>query len=209
MGGAAAGGDAVPAAQARWRTAEDKLYPMVMVDPDRFQHVLEAVRALVDELRRYAHSMQDLLDVEAAPASLLAVLPPELAPMLPEELMVQAACGLRGREVAAALERERRTAVIAEARAAGRTWVVIEGPQRVEDLVGSRQTALYLPTGRTLIATVEPFSGDEPFHLEEVAMAVAAERADGPPTPGRSRSFAQRAAWLAEHDRWRREIESS
>lgn len=209
MDGAAAGDDAVLVAQGRWRTAEDKLYPMVMVDPDRFQHVLAAVRALVDELRTRAHSMQDLLDVEAAPADLLAVLPPERAPMLPEELMVQAACGMRGREVAAAQERERRTAVVAEARAAGRTWAVIEGPERLEDLIGGRQTTLHLPTGRSLIATVDPYSGDGPFHLEEAAMAVGAAPSDASPTPGRSRSFADRVAWLSERDRWRGEIESS
>jgi len=202
------GRDPITVAQARWRTAEDKLYPMVMVAPDRFRQVLEAVRALVDELRIRCQTLEDLLEVEAAPGELLAVLPADRGPMLPEELMVQAACGMRGREVLAAAEAERRTAVVAAARAAGQDWVVLEGPEHLEDLIGNRRTELHLPTGRVLVATVDPYVGEEPFQLEELVLDTAADRPERARAAERSRSFADRAAWIAERDRWRAEIGS-
>lgn len=202
------GRDPITVAQARWRTAEDKLYPMVMIDPDRFRQVLEAVRALVDELRSRCRTLEDLLDIEAAPGELLAVLPANRGPLLPEELMVQAACGMRGREVVAAAEAERRAAVVAAARAAGQDWVVLEGPEHLEDLIGNRRTELHLPTGRVLVATVDPYLGEEPFQLEELVMDIAADRPDRTRAAGRTRSFADRAAWTAERDRWRAEIGS-
>lgn len=202
------GRDPITVAQARWRTAEDKLYPMVLVDPDRFQQVLEAVRALVDELRRRCQTLEDLLEVEAAPGELLAALPADRGPMLPEELMVQAACGLRGREVVAAAERERRSAAVAAARAAGQDWVVLEGPEHLADLVGHRRTELHLPTGRVLVATVDPYAGEEPFQLAELVPDTAADRPDGERAVGRTRSFVDRTAWITECGRWRAEIAS-
>lgn len=193
------GAAAEEAAQARWRAAEDRLYPVAMSDPDGYRRGLESVQALVGELRRTAGSLDDLIAVEADPQALLAALPAD-RPALPVDLLVGAACGTRAREVLAEREGERRAAVIATARAEGRSWAVLQGPERIEELYGGSTVATHLATGRTLLAAVDPYAGAEPYRLQEIA-------ADG--EPGREQGFADAAAWVAERDRWRAEIESS
>lgn len=193
-----AGREAEAAAQVRWRAAEDRLYPMAMSDPDGYRRALEAVQVLVDELRRTASTFDELLAVEADPTPLLAALP--AGPALSSDLLVQAACGARGRELGAAREGARRAAAVAAARAEGRAWVVLEGPERIEELVGGRTVATHLSTGRTLMAVLDPYSGADPFLLQEFD-------ADG--EPGRDRMLADRGEWVTEWDRWRTEIESS
>lgn len=184
-------------ARARWHAAEDRLYPMVMTDPDGYQRVVGVVGALLDELRRRSRTVADLVELERDPDALLGGLPLAPPASLPGDLLVQAACGTRARELVAEQEGERRTSAIAAARAAGEDWVVLEGPATLEQLTGDRFTELHLPTGRALIATVDPYSGGDPFHLEETGGQA-----------GRSRSFGDRPAWLAEHQRWRGEIVS-
>ncbi len=186
------------AASARWRAAEDRLYPIAMSDPGGYRGGLDAVHALVDELRRTAGTFDDLIAAEADPAPLLAVLPP--GSVLPAELLVQAACGIRGRELVAAREGDRRAAAIATARAQGRAWVVLEGPERIEELVGGATVATHLRSGRTLMAVLDPYAGTEPFRLQEF---------DASGETRREQEFADRAVWFAERERWRVEIESS
>lgn len=188
------------AAQARWRAAEDRLYPVAMSDPDGYRRGLEAVQALVGELRRTAGTLDDLVAVEADPQPLLAVLPTDRPPLLPVDLLVGAACGARAREVLAEQEGERRASVVAAARAEGRSWAVLQGPERIEELYGGSTVATHLASGRTLLAAVDPYAGAEPYLLREFA-------ADG--EPARDRAFAGPTEWVAERDRWRAEIESS
>jgi hypothetical protein len=187
------------AAQARWRAAEDRLYPVAMSDPDGYRRGLEAVRDLVTRLRDTAHTLDDLLAVEADPAALLAVLPADTL-ALPADLLVGAACGARAREVVAEDEQRRRAAVVAEARAHGRAWAVLQGPERIEELYGGSTVAVHLDSGRTLLAAVDPYAGDEPYLLQEF---------DAEGRPGPERHFADASAWVAERDRRRAEIESS
>ena len=187
------------AAQARWRAAEDRLYPLAMSDPDGYRSGLEAVRALVGELRRTAAGLDDLVALEADPGELLAVLPAG-GPGLPVDLLVGAACSARAREVLAEREGERRAAALARARAEGRSWAVLQGPERLEELHGGSMVATHLATGRTVLAAVDPYAGAEPYLLQEYGP-------DG--EPGRERGFGDPAAWAAERDRWCAEIESS
>lgn len=185
------------AAQERWRQAEDKLYPLAMTDPDGYRRALGSVQALVGELRRTAHTLDDLVAAESDPAALLAVLP---AAPLPVDLLVGAACSARAREVLAEQEGRRRESVVAAARAEGRSWAVLQGPERIEELYGGSTVTTHLATGRTLLAAVDPYAGTEPYLLQEFG-------ADG--APARDRAFADAVAWVAERDRWRAEIESS
>lgn len=187
------------AAQARWRAAEDRLYPVAMSDPDGYRRGLEAVQALVGELRRTAVTLDDLVAVEADPEALLSVLPVD-RPVLPVDLLVGAACSARAREVLAEQEGERRASVLAAARAEGRSWAVLQGPERIEELYGGSTVTTHLATGRTLLAAVDPYAGAEPYLLQEFGD-------DG--APARDRVFADPAEWVAERDRWASEIESS
>lgn len=187
------------AAQARWRAAEDRLYPVAMSDPDSYRGGLEAVQALVGELRRTAGTLDDLVAVEADPQPLLSVLPAD-RPALPVDLLVGAACSARAREVLAEREGERRASVVAAARAEGRSWAVLLGPERIEELYGGSTVTTHLATGRTLLAAVDPYAGAAPYLLQEFG-------ADG--APARDRAFAGPTEWVAERDRWRAEIESS
>lgn len=199
VGQGAAGQDSGAAAQARWRAAEDKLYPVAMSDPDGYRRGLEAVQALLGELRRTAGTLDDLVAVEADPRPLLSVLPAD-RPALPVDLLVGAACSARAREVLAEREGERRAAIVAAARADGSPWAVLQGPERIEELYGGSTVTTHLATGRTLMAGVDPYAGPEPYLLQEFGT-------DG--APGRDRAFAEPAEWVAERDRWRAEIESS
>jgi len=187
------------AAQARWRAAEDRLYPVAMSDPDGYRRGLEAVQTLLGELRRTAGTLDDLVAVEADPQALLSVLPAD-RPALPVDLLVGAACSARAREVQAEQEGERRASVLAAARAEGRSWAVLQGPERIEELYGGSTVTTHLATGRTLLAAVDPYAGTEPYRLQEFA-------ADG--APAREQAFADPTEWVAQRDRWRREIEST
>lgn len=49
-------------ARARWWSAENELYPLVVRDPDLYQAVLERVRDVLAELRATCTRVEDLLD---------------------------------------------------------------------------------------------------------------------------------------------------
>jgi hypothetical protein len=79
-------------------------------------------------------------------------------------------------------------------------WAVLQGPERIEELYGGSTVATHLDTGRTLLAAVDPYAGGEPYLLQEF---------DPEGRPGPEHRFADAAAWVAERDRRREEIESS
>jgi hypothetical protein len=68
-----------------------------------------------------------------------------------------------------------------------------------------RHTEMHLASGRALVATVEPYSGDGPHRLE----VVMVDAGTGTPieTTDQDQRFADRATWLAERERWRAEID--
>jgi lambda repressor-like predicted transcriptional regulator len=185
-------------AEQRWRAAEERLYPLVMTDPGAYQRTLAAVQSVVAALREDAASVADLMAAEADPDALLAAVADR--PPLPAELLVQAACGVRSREIAAAREGERRAAAVDAARAGGLAWAVLEGPERVEELFSGSSVLVHLATGRTLVAVADPYSGAEPYRLQEFGPGGE---------PGRERAFAEPAAWAAERARWRAEIDTA
>jgi len=190
---------AVAAARARWRAAEDRLYPSVVSDPQGYQRGVVAVQAVVEELRRRAGDVADLVAAESAADEVVAAAGPQ-ATGLPADLLVGVACGLLDREIAARQEGRRREQVVADARAAGRSWAVLEGPEP-DALTDGRSVALHVASGAVVTASVDPWSERRPvFALEVVA-------ADG--TAAQSRTFTERADWLAEIEHTRRDIETS
>ncbi len=62
-------------ARARWRAAEDRLFPVVLVDPDTYRRALDVVGLLLEELRANTTSADQLLGLDVDPAPLLSTLP--------------------------------------------------------------------------------------------------------------------------------------
>ena len=207
-GGAADEWQLLRQAWSRWRQAEARLYPVAMVDPDWYAHAVRLVSALAAELRRRCTTPAELLAAEAEPTELLAALPTDdpIGPPLDPRLLVEVACSLRGGELLAAAERRRRAEAVAAARASGAGWAVLEGSPPTAESAGARCVAMHLRSGRALVATVDVFSGGEPFGLEEVALDPDTGAPAGRSASLRQRSFVERSAWLAEWHRWREEI---
>lgn len=214
--------DALRRARARWRAAEDRLFPVVLVDPDTYRRVLYVVGLLLEQLRANITSLDQLLGLDVDPAPLLSALPVGSAGGAQfadsaggaqfagsaggeERLTLEAAFAVRDRELTAAAKRGRRAAAIALARSAGATWVDLEGSWEAVLSTGARHTEMHLPTARALVATIDPYSGDGPHRLELVVLDGEA----GTPveTTDRDRAFADRAEWLAQRQQWRADIE--
>jgi hypothetical protein len=196
--------DALRRARARWRAAEDRLFPVVLVDPDTYRRALYVVGLLLEQLRANTTSLDQLLGLDVDPEPLLSTLPASSVGA-EERLTLEAAFAVRDRELAAAAKRGRRAAAIALARSAGATWVDLEGSWEAVLSTGARHTEMHLPTTRALVATIDPYSGDGPHRLELVVL----DGETGTPveTTDRDRAFADRAEWLAERQRWRADIE--
>jgi hypothetical protein len=177
--------DPAVAARARWRAAEDRLYPTLLTDPHAYQRGLSAVHAVLDELRRRDADLAGLLAADAAPDELVAAACPQ-GSTLPAELLTGVACGLRDRELQARDDARRREEKVRAARADGAAWAVLAGPADPAELcepLGGRRTALHLASGTVLEAVLDPWDRDAPFSVTRY--------------PGEARTFRDRDAWLA------------
>jgi hypothetical protein len=137
-----------------------------------------------------------LLALDADPAPVLDRRPAPRA-------VLEAALSVRADELLAARARERRVARIAAARAAGEHWVVLE------ETAGAthRTVEMHLASGLALVATADPYAGEEPYALGETVL----DADSGEPITcrdGGEITFADAAAWHAERDRRRAEIAS-
>ena len=57
---------AEPPAAARWKAAEARLYPLIVVDSDVYETAVTLVREVADGLRRQCGTVAELVDVDAA-----------------------------------------------------------------------------------------------------------------------------------------------
>jgi hypothetical protein len=120
--------DARVAALSRsWQSAEDRLYPSVMVRPDAYESALLLVRALADRLAdiRTASALAEAFDGAAdlvAGAVRATGIP---ARDLDLALVAGAAFNLRHREIRTMRQREQAKSRIAGAAAQGDAWVVL------------------------------------------------------------------------------------
>lgn len=186
-------------AQARWRTASDRLWPVAMSDGVAYREATELVGLILEELRRSVSILEELLAADFDPSTVLAVLPHGAAADLGgERMLFGAACAVRGAELAEQQARERRVSLVARARDEGAAWVFVEDT----DL---RSVETHVATGRTLVATADPYAGTEPYGLDEVMLdAATGDVLAGP--AGAAASYASRADWEAEWTRRRAEI---
>lgn len=185
-------------ARRRWRAAGDRLWPVALYDGDSYRLAAQIVGALVDALRQRARSLGELVDLEAAPSAFLAGLGATGERVAAQPELLAAACAVRGDELAAERARRRRADRIAAARADGRSWVEV-------DRSATRVAEMHVATGTTIVATADPYLGDEPFRIAEMVLdPVSGEPLGGP--DGDDVAFGSTAEWEAERERLRREI---
>jgi hypothetical protein len=197
--------EALRRARARWRAAEDRLFPVALVDPDGYRRLLSVVAVLLEKLRASTTSLDQLLELDSHPAPLVAAAAVAAGDGAADRMALEAAFAVRDRELAAAAERDRRTRAIAAARNAGARWVDLEGSWEAVCRTGLRHTEMHLASGRALVATVDPYSGDGPHRLEVVVL----DTDTGAPveTTDQERQFADRATWAAQREQWRMQID--
>jgi hypothetical protein len=194
----ATGSTALERARARWRATGDRVWSIAVVDGEEYRRVAGLVGGVLDRVRACTPTVDSLLALDADPTPLLG---PD-----GDRRVLEAALAVRGDELIAARARDRRIAAIAAARAAGETWVVLD------ETAGSSQRTveMHLATGLALVATADPYAGDEPYALGEVVLDAATgdPLADEADDERAETVFADAAAWRAERARRRTEIAS-
>ncbi len=197
-----------------WSSAEERLYPVIMVRPDLYQRAVELVRKVADELG----SCGDLPALVAAwpdasdivyRASSLALLP--LAD-LDINLVAGAGFSMRYRELAGPAARAERLARLAAAAQEGSAWVLVSesGSPASAGLVPWVRLEMHVPTGTGLSQTVEadPDTGAAFFRLEVVRLdPVTGERLEPDGDLAMEESFEDRAEWTAAIEAQRRRLE--
>jgi hypothetical protein len=166
-----------PELLAAWRTAEERLYPVVMVRPDLYQRVVRLVGHVAGELRRSCPDVGSLVDAAPHVADAIRRTASDDGESLAEldvPMIAAAACCFCYRELAADNARDRRLADIAAAAARGEVWVVVEqtGEPQSFSVMPFTKVEMHVPSGRALKQSVEQDerSGGARFRLEEVAV---------------------------------------
>lgn len=198
-----------------WKTAEERLYPVVMVRPDLYERSVQMVRAVADELAgclnlaALAEAWDSAADVVHRAATEAGL---DLEG-LDAGLLAGAGFSMRYRELATAAARSQRLGRIRAAAEAGEAWV------RVEE-IGSRETAgmapwtwveMHVATGAGLRQTLEadPTTGAPRYSLEVVPLDPAT--GDHLPIPSDvvtvQETFDDPAEWMAAVEAKRAQIE--
>jgi hypothetical protein len=159
-----------------WKSAEERLYPVVMVRPDLYERSVRMVRAVTDELAGCL-DLSALVKAWGSAAEIVHRAATEAGldlDGLDAGLIAGAAFSMRYRELATAASRNERLDRIRAAAEAGEAWV------RVEE-IGSRETAgmvpwtwveMHVATGAGLRQTLEadPMTGAPRYSLEVVPL---------------------------------------
>jgi hypothetical protein len=195
-----------PVDLARFKAAEARLYPMAMTDAAGYQRATALVGVVLNELRERGATIAEVLQQRDGLISALPGLASSAAlglGGLPAEAIVDAAYAVRCRELQAAASAVARQERIEAARAAGEEWFFIE-PDPDEVMAGTyRRTQLHLPTGATLITSIEAGrdgSGAD-YSIEFIRAAD-----QGMPGSAEKREYPDRGAWTAAIDAIRAEL---
>lgn len=198
-----------------WKSAEERLYPVVMVRPDLYERSIRMVRATADELAGCL-DVGALVQAWGGAAQIVHRAATEAGldlEGLDAGLVAGAAFSMRYRELAASGARAERLQRIQAAADAGEAWV------RVEE-IGSRETAgmvpwtwveMHVPTGAGLRQTMEadPMTGTPLYSLEVVPLDPAT--GDRLPVPADvvavEESFNDPTEWMAAVEAKRAQIE--
>jgi hypothetical protein len=151
---------------ASWEQAEARLYPAVLERPDLYQRNVRLVRATADHLRLLGPGTSALVAAAARGPELVAAVAHDVGASVVEldlELVARAALAMRYREVRAEQATRRRLRRVAEAAAAGATWVVVEehGAPEGDPFLPYSRLEVATATGRGLLVTAAP---DDEYH---------------------------------------------
>jgi hypothetical protein len=188
----------------RLRAAEDRLFPLAMVDTDRYQRAVRLVGLLARHLAGTCDSLADLDAAGTAAEFWLGVTAQaEGIPLdgLDTGLVIDAALSQRFRALLMEQDGDLRRERIERARRAGLTWAVLEEPDAAAWSGGSaRWVEAHVATGTLLVRSVaaDPATGVPTYRIEVF---------DNPPAM-RVEEFADRNAWLAAIDQVRAALES-
>ena len=198
-----------------WKSAEERLYPVVMVRPDLYERSVRVVRAVTDELAGCGDlpalveawdSAADIVHRAATDAGLSLE-------GLDAGLLAGAGFSMRYRELATTASRTQRLDRIRAAADGGEAWV------RVEE-IGSRETAgmvpwswveMHVPSGLGIQQTLEadPMTGAPRYSLEVVPLEPTT--GDRLPVPADvvsvTETFDDPTEWMAAVEAKRAQIE--
>lgn len=174
----------------RLRAAEDRLFPLAMIDTERYQRALQLVGALARRLS----GIGDFAALAAVETQLHGWLDDLDIPRegLDTQLVIEAAMSHRFRE----LLTTSREQTIEQARAAGQEWAILEEPDDASWRGGAAQwVETHLPTGTVMVRSVvaEPVIT---YRLEVTGDAVRVEE------------FTSREEWLAAIEQVRQALTS-
>jgi hypothetical protein len=191
----------------RLRAAEDRLYPLAMIDADRYQRAVHLVGRLAGRLAETCASLDELAAAE--PQARRWLVDPDVTDGVPvagldPDLVVGAALAQRFRALLSQQGAALRERALERARAAGLAWAVLEEPDPAAWTAGAvRWVEVHVGTGAVMVRsiTADPATGVPVFRLEVFAG-----------TPGSDgievAEFADRAAWEAAIGTARRVAES-
>jgi hypothetical protein len=198
-----------------WKSAEERLYPVVMVRPDLYERSVRMVRMAADELAGCL-DLASLVDAWSGAAEIVHRAATEGGfdlEGLDAGLIAGAAFSMRYRELAGAASRAERLGRIRAAADAGESWV------RVEE-IGSKETAgmmpwtwveMHVPTGAGIQQTLEadPTTGAPRYSFEVVPLDPST--GDRLPVPADvlsvEESFTDPTEWMAAVEAKRAQIE--
>ena len=163
--GSGAANTVIPAETLRsWDEAEARLFPLVMSRPEAYQRALLLIGEVLALLRTSAQDIPALLAESARGAALAAEATgggPDDRDFLTGirlDLIAAAACATRYRELRGALADRERAAALADARARGESWAVVEesGDQARAPYLPYHRIEAHVQSGRAVIVSIEP-----------------------------------------------------
>jgi hypothetical protein len=204
-----------PKVLAEWRSAEERLYPVVMLRPDLYQRSIELVRKVADELAATCSDIDAL--VAAWPEATDLVYRVSALSLLPlgdldVSLVAGAAFSLRYREQAMTVARAERIERVQAAVAGGDAWVELEqtGTPETAAFMPYARLEMHVPSGRGLRRSLgaDPDTGKPVFGLETLRLDRGTGDVLGPAGDGPAEEFGTRGEWEAAIEMRRREIEA-
>lgn len=187
----------------RWTAAEDRLHPLVLVQPETYERYLRLVRMVANDLEGARTGEQLVEAYGGARAIVQSTIAREGFPAagLDLQLVAGAAFGLRYREVLAEIRRDEIRRRIRTAEEGGDEWVVLSDVGGAGGLLFPpyRKVEMHLPDGLALHSFVDfdenmdrPVFGVEVVRLDpRTGTGVAGT--DVPFEP--ARTFAERGPW--------------